>query len=787
MASAGGLLSAGSDLLSMFDPFASTKTDTPARYTARNTGLSAGPPATAATQPRAAPRFAAGEKVLYAAASGVCRPATVKSAHIDDPDGGFYYSINLDGVERQTPEHRLRAAAKPAAHVGCGPGSNTRTLFVAGNFEGDNERLNVVLKQAQPVAEAAHRRGNVVTLAFLGNIVPDVHSSERDPLSRVVNMTRKGERLGSAAVHRSDVILLAGQRELAWLRLVNVDPATREIARAESKEAAQALRMLTPFSGTEGIKTLPGWVAHEEGVAALPESPSADVLAVSMMLKLVSMAHLTMFAPGLVAGFVRGLRRRAAAAPQEHDLVSVKGLEDFLAESNASIGYGLEKLVDGEELTPEGQLLKPAAEELVSAVLDYAEGDAAIYLRKSLLVKKVESGHSADGVWLTPRGFADGAEVGLLPTSYSKRDLRVERKEIEGSTEEWADELNDAFRLFVSRFTSGNVDEEQLGTYLALSLEGAECTLPVCGLARGGATALGVSASASAPFGTVGRRILTDPKLAKKRDGSELVGTLEKWANVNTDSFTPSTFFAIATWCSGTKSTIDTPAPRLPREKNAHRLLYDVSVTLATMLSVRVGEKLVRDHGIAELDGLVGPLVPKQRDTKQPMRLVSFTHADIEHAFVVLLPEKFVRVALERKNFNFKRVEFGPMLAVEGFVALQDEAAVALELSDEYTPQEQEDLRSQLGTRVWSLPKKRSATTVTSFSASDYRALDAMQKSDGPASAIVVPGFTVLHTRTTDRDALSGLHVSIANVPDLARATLDTDTSNLHAMFTVNL
>lgn len=782
MAPGSSLISASSGICSLFDTLAFSKPTAPAREATRHMGISTDYSATAATQPRAAPLFVVGEQVLYTPTSGSCRPATVKNAHIDDPDGGFYYSISLDGIERQTPEHRLRAAAKPAAHVGCGFGSDTRTLFVTGHLEGDSERLNVVLKQAQPVAEAAHSIGNVITLAFLGNIVPDVHPSEDDPLSRVVEMARKGERLGSAAVHHSDVILLAGQRELAWLRLINVDSATREIARAGSKEAGQALHRMTPFSGTEGIKNLPGWVAHEEGVAALPENPGAGVLAIGMMLKLVSMAHLTMFAPGLVAGFVRRLRRGAVDAPQEHDLISINGLEDFLSESNASIKYGLNKLVDGGELTPEGLLLLPAAKELISVVLDYAEGDATTYLQKSLLVKSVQSGHSANGVWLTPRGFANGKDVGMLPTSYSKQTLRANRTPATGSTAEWARDLNDAFHLFVSKFTSGHVDEKQLGTYLTLSLEGTECIFPMCGLASGGATAVGVSCSTDGPFGTIGRKILTNPKLAQKRDGSELIGTLEKWGNVNTDAFTPSTFFSIVTWCPSTMSAINTPAPRLQRTRNMHRQLYDASVTMATMLSVRVGDKLLRDHGISELDGLVGPLVPKQGDMKQEMRLVSFTHSDVEHAFVVLLPEKFMRIALERKNFNFQRMERGgPMLAVEGFVALQDEAAVGVSASEEA------DLRMQLGTRVWSLPKKRSSTTITSFSASDYRALVAMQESKGPGSSIVVPGFTIVHTRTTDQDALSGLHVSIANVTELSRATLDTDTSDFHAMFTVNV
>ena len=60
MASGGGLLSAGSDIFSLLDPFAPSKQAVPVREAARPTGLSADLSATAATQPRAAPLFAAG-------------------------------------------------------------------------------------------------------------------------------------------------------------------------------------------------------------------------------------------------------------------------------------------------------------------------------------------------------------------------------------------------------------------------------------------------------------------------------------------------------------------------------------------------------------------------------------------------------------------------------------------------------------------------------------------------------------------------------------------------------
>eukprot|EP00966_Prymnesium_polylepis_P095698 2217257-Prymnesium_polylepis.1 len=60
-----------------------------------------------------------------------------------------------------------------------------------------------------------------------------------------------------------------------------------------------------------------------------------------------------------------------------------------------------------------------------------------------------------------------------------------------------------------------------------------------------------------------------------------------------------------------------------------------------------------------------------------------------------------------------------------------------------------------------------------------------MQKSDGPQRSIVIPGYTVFHTRQTDSDPFAGLHIGLAKVPGLARMTIDTDTTDLHRMFRV--
>ena len=81
------------------------------------------------------------------------------------------------------------------ASIGCGVGSNTKTVIVSGNFEGDCTRLEVVMAQSKRVADLAAARGNRVCYAILGNVVPDVHPPDADgesSFSRVCNMATHG-------------------------------------------------------------------------------------------------------------------------------------------------------------------------------------------------------------------------------------------------------------------------------------------------------------------------------------------------------------------------------------------------------------------------------------------------------------------------------------------------------------------------------------------------------------------------------------------------------------------
>ena len=52
------------------------------------------------------------------------RQAEIKAVHTDDPEGGLYCTISLDGAERQTPADRLRLRTSSAATVSAAAGTS---------------------------------------------------------------------------------------------------------------------------------------------------------------------------------------------------------------------------------------------------------------------------------------------------------------------------------------------------------------------------------------------------------------------------------------------------------------------------------------------------------------------------------------------------------------------------------------------------------------------------------------------------------------------------------------
>ena len=681
--------------------------------------------------------------------------------------------------------------------IGCGYGSYTKSVFVAGNFEGDSTRLEVVMKQSKAIAAKAVGHGNRVMYAFMGNVMPDVHrpganDDSMDSFSRILEMAESGIRItDSYSVAPEDVLLISSTRELAWLRLANPNSETREIAHYDIPNARDVLLRKTPLASMKGSTRSQSTSAHNDGLHLLGGFGADSGVAVAMLLKLVSLTQSTMQAPGVVGLFARRL-----LAEGVHDNASLVLLLDFLSNFKGGIEEGVSKLRDDAELTPEGMAITPAAKAVVQAVITFAQNAAMRYIRKSKLVHCVIDKDSSDGelgLWLTPRGTDYGSIVGKLPNGVDRTSLRVKWKDGPTRKLEWSKALNKEFRHFVKAFMEGNNSTtiEMYQAFMAMSLESSDATLPLQDLAASPQTLCnGVTANTSTPFGTVQRRILVRDAAHQKHNQSDLLKVLDQWTNINTDAYTPSTYWGVATWCGGTKSDIVSYPVTMSMADRLETQLWHVSVTLASLLTVRVKDRAVKEYGASTLSGILGPVIsahsPGQR---QPMRIVSFTHEKMDAAFVLLLPESFVQWSLDYYNYDLEHAtgHSSPMIATEGFLALPDESAVPLGfpgLSDAET----ELIRSELGTRVWSLPKKRSEKSITAFTATDYDAIEAMKRSDGPSRTLAIPGYSIFHTRQSSSDPFAGLHVGLANIPVKgyeARMTIVADGMPSHDIFRV--
>lgn len=675
----------------------------------------------------------------------------------------------------------------PEESIDCGYGSNTKTVFAVGNTGGDSNSLDLAMQQSAALAKSASEHGNRVVYAFMGNVVPAGHrptatgsGSAIDSFSKVLDMAKNGIELSDRhSVRAEDVLLMSGTRELAWLRLANPNSDTREISHEYEGDAARAILLReTPLANVDGSAHNEALNTHNKGLQLLGVFKTTDEVAVAMLLKLVSMTRLTMQTPGLVELFAAQLLAQGG-----QDSASLETLLKFLHNLNGGIEEGVSKLRDRSELTPEGMGITPASKAVVSFVLRFAHTVAIRYTCKSKLLHYIAAEGSDDkfGLWLTPQGYdGDHAVDEVLFRAYGSRT----------NTIQWSIALNKAFQDFVFTFMKGD-NTAQTPMYVALvamSLKTQATPLPLHGLAASPhATCSGITCDTSSPFGTIQRRILVNGEFRHPHQ-SDLIAVLDQWVNINAEHYAPSAYWSVATWCGSTKTDIDA---HLTHIHNAYPLqlemqMWHVSVTLASLLSVRVNGRTVKEHGLASLSGKVGPVVPSTSpDRTQPMRLISFTHTGMEMVFVVMLPESFVQRALDYYNYDMQSANGNksPMIATEGFLVLPDESSVPLGfpgLSEDDT----ELIRSELGTRVWSLPKKHSSRFTTAFAAVDAN----MRESNGPYRAFAVPGYSIFHTRQSSSDPFSGLNVGLETIPEKgyeARMTIGADSMPSHDVFRV--
>lgn len=676
---------------------------------------------------------------------------------------------------------------KPS-QIGCGFGSDTKTVVVSGDFEGDSTRLDVVLNQSKRVAAGASKRGNRVVYAFMGNVAPDTHCSNNtgdavDPVNRILEMSNHGIALtDSLKVSPDDVIMMSGHRELAWLRLGNPNSKSREVTRHTDNKAYEILVRGMPVINVQASKHKQSTLAaYNDSLKLFEGITDKDELSVAMMLKMVSMTQLTFRATGLAVVFLKRLQLSGKT-----DSASIAALITFVTNFGGTIEEGVSKLFDNGQLTPEGLGVQPAAKALVDSVITYAEDLAARYTRHSKLVHCITNGDTSNGdggLWLNPRGV--DFRVGMLPAGVDESGIRVKWKAGPTNKIEWSKALNKDFRHFVKDFLKGD-DTMSLDLYhafVALSYEPVFNPLPFEDLSGASIKTLsGVTSNENTPFGTIQRRLLV--KQPDHFSHSDVVHVLDQWTTVNTNEYTPSTYWSVATWCGSTKADM-TPGPlTLNLSEKVETHLRNVSVVLASLLTSRVKDKQVSEFGVGGLDGILGPTVSSQ---KQHMRVVAFAHESFDTAFVTLLPESFVQWSLDYHNNDMDAVVSRgcPMLVTEGFLALPDDAIVPLGfpgLSDA----DVEAVRADLGTRLWAIPKRRSCKHNKDFSIADYAAIDYMEHATEDSLKHTTPGFSVYHTTQTSEDSFAGVRVGLSPVPAMPnRMTLTSDVSDLHSLYRV--
>jgi hypothetical protein len=725
---------------------------------------------------------------------------------IEDTSGTPKSSEATEAAKVANAEDVVAESAMELGVAGHDVASATKTVFVSGNFEGDGKAMDVVMAKSAAVASSAVQRNDKVIYAFTGGMVPDIHAvvvndDTCDPLVRATRAHRNGIDLPDGLrVPPDNVMLLSGTRELAWLRIASQNPETAEIMSGyvqEAKEAIATLRRPTPLHGSPCLSQFPYLLAYNKSLGLFSTTLEDSAIPVAMMLKLLAMTRITMDAPSIVPNFINGLKTNKAV-----DGASVAALCEFIASSDGSIEDGILRLIDGNELTPEGLGVLPAAVSLVSSVVEYARGPVSAYLRSSKLLDFVLSGQhgsileGTSGVWITSTSASYGRMRGLLPCGIDPATMepRLSGVPCSMSSSDWVLAINDTFHTFLVEYERGAGDMSFYDLLFALSVHSQTHSMPLNALNNNyrtpTRTCYGVAYAESMPFACLQKRIMV--KRTRTPHEPDLVGVLDQWANLNTSGHNSSVCWGVFTWSLDTARDLASPPSNPPltivESETYATHLHDVSVLLATMLMVRVGGKTLRDRGMCGLNGIVGP--PVVTLSKQTMRVIMFKHEEDDCTFVALLPEAFVSVSLDYYAYDMEAFKnrSAPMIAVEGIVALPDDAEVAM---GNFMDAESDTIRQTSGLRLWRICTRTAQVenyTRRSLGCErlDHYATQSMLRSIDPHTEMCGLGNTIYHTRHTDIDPFAGLPVGLVPVPGMgSRMTIDTDTNPVHELFRI--
>lgn len=363
-----------------------------------------------------------------------------------------------------------------------------------------------------------------------------------------------------------------------------------------------------------------------------------------------------------------------------------------------------------------------------------ASDDAAwvAYLAEAVLVEFVPMSAGSDtGTWLLPS--SGDACLGKVPRGAM-------------SLQEWKDAINSQPR--------DKVD-----------LTEASSDLPFARLA----SESGIVASGDRRVPIMQRTIewvVSDP-----RDVFCWPDTRSIWSSVSTGSM-PS--WAITSGCARTIAALTQPPMKLDRQLTVADTLYDVSLTLASLLSKSSCK-------FDTLRGVIGPLVLAGRDYSEPMRVVEWSDYNQNESVLMLLPETYMQLVFP----DYNGPTFDTVQWLSGFVCVSNSNVIELN-ADGRCHAEADEMVEALGPRLWRLPPvtKDWDMAVQAIKLSDvthetmryHTQQEAAKSVETSGKRIHSSTHTIFRTTTSSKDHLTGLRVRWVFAADRpTMPTLDAD------------
>lgn len=265
--------------------------------------------------------------------------------------------------------------------------------------------------------------------------------------------------------------------------------------------------------------------------------------------------------------------------------------------------------------------------------------------------------------------------------------------------------------------------------------------------------------------------------------------TQSHWSEV-TSNGTPA--WAVSTSCSKMVSALSVPPVKLDRQLTHADLQYDVSLTLASLLSQT-------SHTFESLKGVIGPVVLAGRDENEPMRVIEWQTAS-DHALVMLLPETYMQIAFADYNNGSDAGTAVPQW-LSSFLCLENKNVIPLKVNG--CAAEAEDIVAQMGPRLFSLPSQNESVIDTEAVMQALHRAETVRENlvyttqqDARLTQQVEYGkrvsntttgtHSVFFTNTPSNDHLTGLRVRWVFAADRpTMPTLDTSTDQLEYEHTV--